>query len=267
MRMLSPRPAPAVPRALPAPTGGGLPGAVRAEWTKLRSLRSPYICLSAGALLTVVFTFYYGSIARINDHPVQPLGNAAVASVVLVQFAVVVLAMVAVTSEYTTGSVRSSLLWVPVRRHVLLAKSLVAGVVGFGAGLLYAVLGMAVAWPSFDGHASFDAAEATAQALAMAAVLALTAVLSVGVSFALRNAAGALSALFGLLSALPALCVGLGGTFLLTVDSYLPQTAGGHFMLGDGGAPYPRWAGLLIVAAWAAVAQLAGRALLVRRDA
>ncbi|MET9604182.1 ABC transporter permease [Streptomyces sp. NPDC006512] len=249
------------------PAGGGLAGAVAAEWAKLWSLRTPYVCLLAGTLLTVVFTFYYGSIARINDKPVQPLGNAPVSSVMLVQFVIVVLAMLMVTSEYGTGSIRTSLLWVPVRHRVQLAKSLVAAGVSFAAGVLYTVLGMAVAWIPFRGHASFDASEAAAQTLAVGVYCALTAVLTVGAAFALRTAAGTLSAVFVVLSVLPSMCTALGGPFLLAVNEYLPQTSGGHFMLGSGSGPHPPSVGLLIVVAWTAATHLAGRFVLRRRDA
>ncbi|MFI1284252.1 ABC transporter permease [Streptomyces sp. NPDC020858] len=245
---------------------GGLVGAIGAEWTKLWSVRAPYACLLAGLLLTGVFTYYYGSLARINDKPIQPLGNAPVSSVVLGQFVIVVLAMTTVTGEYATGSVRTSLQWVPVRHRMQLAKAVVAAVVAFAAGVLFAVLGMAVAWTSFRGHAVFDPATAISQVLAMGLYCALTAVLTVGVSFALRAGAGTLSALFVLIFALPAMCTALGGPFLLTVHDYLPQTAGSHFMLADGRAPYPTVAAILIVLAWTAAAHLAGRFVLRRRD-
>ncbi|MFD6973241.1 ABC transporter permease [Streptomyces sp. NPDC059949] len=262
------RTAPVASSASSASSAGlvGLVGAIGAEWTKLWSVRAPYACLLAGLLLTGVFTFYYAALARINDQPIQPLGNAPVSSVVLGQFVIVVLAMTTVTGEYATGSVRTSLQWVPVRHRMQLAKAVVAAVVAFAAGVLFAVLGMAVAWTPFRGHAVFDPATAIPQALAMGLYCALTAVLTVGVSFALRAAAGTLAALFVLIFALPALCTALGGPFLLTVHDYLPQTAGSHFMLADGRAPYPTVAALLIVLAWTAAAHLTGRFVLRRRD-
>ncbi|MFF3013542.1 ABC transporter permease [Streptomyces sp. NPDC057939] len=247
--------------------GGGFGGAVGAEWAKLWSLRTPYVCLLVGFLLTGVFTYYYGAVARINDKPVQPLGNAPVSSVMLGQFTVIVMAMVMVTSEYGTGSIRSSLLWVPVRHRVQLAKALVAAAVAFAAGISFSVLGMAVARIPFRGHASFDAAEAAGQTLAVGAYCALVAVLTVGTAFVVRTAAGALSAVFVLVSVLPSICTGLGGEFLLAVNDHLPQTSGGHFMLGADGAPYPRPVGLLIMVAWTGAAHLAGRLVLRRRDA
>ncbi|MEU7075124.1 ABC transporter permease [Streptomyces narbonensis] len=171
-------------------TAGGFAGAVASEWTKLWSVRTPYLCLVAGLVMTGVFTFYYASIARINEYPVQPVGNAAASSAVLVQFAVVVLAMVTVASEYSTGSVRASLLWVPRRHLVQAAKALVAGAVAFVAGTACAVMGMAVAWGPFGGRASFEAGTAVGQVLAVGLYQALVAVLTVGVAFATASSRG-----------------------------------------------------------------------------
>lgn len=153
----------APPRAVSPGRGtpDGFAGAVACEWTKLWSVRAPYLCLLAGLTMTGVFTSYYASIARINGHPVEPVGNAAASSAVLVQFAVVVLATVAVTSEYSTGSVRASLLWVPRRHRVQAAKALVVGVVAFVAGTVFAVVGTAVAWGPFGGRASLRPARSS----------------------------------------------------------------------------------------------------------
>ncbi|MFI2619172.1 ABC transporter permease [Streptomyces sp. NPDC018584] len=247
-------------------TGGGLLGAVAAEWGKLWTTRTPYVCMAVGVGLTAVFAFYYGSIARINDEPVQAVGKAPIASVILLQFIVVVLAMTTVTSEYATGSIRTSLQWVPVRHRVQLAKAAVTGAVSFVGGVLLGALGMAVAWVPFRGHASFETGEAVAQLLSIGAYLALIAVLSVGVAFVCRSAVGALASLFFLLAGLPFVLLGPGSEVLRKINDALPQSAGDHFMTGDGD-PYPSLVGLLIVLSWAVAAHLIGLAVLRRRDA
>ncbi|MEU6981278.1 ABC transporter permease [Streptomyces sp. NPDC046371] len=246
---------------------GGFAGAVACEWTKLWSVRASSLCLLAGLVVTAVFTFYYASISRINEHPVQPAGNAVAASVVVTQFAVVVLAAVAVTSEYSTGTMRSSLLWVPRRHRVQAAKALVAGAVASLAGAVYTVVGTAVAWPAFEGRASFDAGTAVGQILAIGGYQALVAVLTVGVAFAARHPAGVLSVLAGLLWALPSVLLGLGSDALAAVNDALPYGAGSHLMRSGGDAPYSSATALLIVAAWTAVAHITGRYVLRRRDA
>ncbi|MFF9017426.1 ABC transporter permease [Streptomyces sp. NPDC014870] len=258
-------------QAVSGPAGrgapGGFAGAIASEWTKLWSVRAPYLCLLAGLAITGVFTYYYASISRINDDPIQPVGNAAASSAVLVQFAVVVLATVAVTSEYSTGSVRASLLWVPRRDRVQAAKALVAAVVAFVAGTVFAVMGTTVAWVAFDGRASFDAGQSLRQVLAVGLYQALVAVLTVGVAFATRHAAGALSLLLTLLWALPSVLLGLGGPALADVNDHLPYGSGDHFMRVGSEAPHAPLTAVLVVAAWAAAAHLTGLYVLRRRDA
>ncbi|MFF5970098.1 ABC transporter permease [Streptomyces sp. NPDC012769] len=262
---------PAAPGTAPdAPgrrTTDGLAGAIASEWTKLWSVRAAWLCLSAGLAITGVFAYYYASISRINGHPVQPVGNAAAASAVVSQFAVVVMATVAVTSEYTTGTVRAALLWVPRRHRVHAAKALVTALVAFLGGSVSAVVGTAVAWGAFDGRASFDAATVLGQTLAVGVYQALIAVLTVGVAFATRHPAGALSILVTLLWGLPSIFLGLGGETLAAVSDRLPHGAGDHFMRAGTAAPYATATAVLIVAAWAAAAHAAGLYVLRRRDA
>lgn len=246
---------------------GGFAGAIACEWTKLWSVRAPFLCLLAGLAITGVHTFYYASIARINDHPIEPVGNAAASSAVLTQFVFVILATVAVTSEYSTGSVRAALLWVPRRHRVQVAKVLVVAAVSFVAGSVYAVVGAAVAWGAFDGRASFEAGTALRQVLSVGLYQALVAALAVGAAFATRHPAGALSVLVALLWALPSVLLGLGGPALAAVNDYLPHGAGDHFVRVGAEAPYPSVTAILIVAAWAAAAHLAGLYVLRRRDA
>lgn len=260
-------PPPGAPGAPGRGTPGGFAGAVAGEWTKLWSVRAPYLCLLAGLAITGVFTYYYASIARINEHPVQPAGNAAASSAILVQFTVVVLATVAVTSEYATGSVRASLLSVPRRHRVHAAKALVAAVVAFVAGTAFAIVGTAVAWTGFGGRASFEAGPTVLQVLAVGLYYALVAVLTVGVAFATRHPAGALSILATLLWALPSILLGLGGPALADLNDQLPHGAGEHFMRPAADAPHGPVPAVLIVAAWAVAAHLIGLYVLRRRDA
>ncbi|MFJ3876414.1 ABC transporter permease [Streptomyces sp. NPDC090077] len=246
---------------------GRFAGELACEWTKLRSVRAPWLALLAGLVITGVFTFYYASIARINEQPVQPVGNAAAASAVVTQFAFVVMAAVAVTSEYTTGTVRASLLWVPRRHRVLAAKAVVTGTVALLGGAVSAAVGAAVAWGAFGGRASSAAGTVLGQVLAVGVYQGLVAVLTVGVAFATRHPAGALSVLGALLWALPSVFLGLGGETLAAVNDHMPYGAGDHFMRAGAAAPYSSVTALLIVAAWTAAAYAAGLYVLRRRDA
>ncbi|MFB7215315.1 ATP-binding protein [Streptomyces sp. NPDC056255] len=106
----------------------------------------------------------------------------------------------------------------------------------------------------FDGRASFAVGPSLRQFLAVGLYEALVAVLGVGVAFATRHPAGALSILVTLLWALPSILLGLGGPTHSDVNDRLPHGAGGHFMRLGGRGTVRAGDGGLIVAAWAAAA-------------
>lgn len=184
----------------------------------------------------------------------QSIVDPAAASVSLAQFAVIALAMLVITSEYSTGAIRSTLRAVPVRGRVLLAKAGVAAAVASGAGLVLAAAGLFAARLGLRDYAVVDNGDAAAAAVRIAAYLGLVAILSVGMGAALRSAVGTLSAVLVLL-------VGLSMVVPEPVSDYLPGVAGASFV-SDGDVT-----GGLILVVWTAAVLAAGHAVLRRRDA
>ncbi|GAA0943371.1 ABC transporter permease [Actinocorallia libanotica] len=104
---------------------------LRSEWLKLRTVRSTWWCLGAAAVLVPVFGALTASSVDAAEAAAQPRAWLAedgfdplepLAAVLLAQFAFGVLGVLAVTSEYSTGQIHSSLLAVPQRRRLLMAK-------------------------------------------------------------------------------------------------------------------------------------------------
>lgn len=114
---------------------------LHAEWGKLCSLRSPWACLLAAVLLVpgtaytlannVTYDIDQGRApAGLSTPPLEILGSS-------LQFGLamfIAFAMLAITSEYVTGSVRSTLLAQPRRWRVLLAKTAVVTVAAAAVG-------------------------------------------------------------------------------------------------------------------------------------
>jgi ABC-2 type transport system permease protein len=132
---------------------------------------------------------------------------------------------------------------------------------------------MALAAAVKDGHGlptSFAGAFTTA--FGMGGYFALLGLLCAGVGWALRSAAGTLVTVIVVLVPLPLIVASLG---LPDLVPYFPGIAGVNAMVEAGQpnpitqsvAPYAPWVGLLICAAWAGVALLAGIGVLRRRDA
>lgn len=252
---------------------GGLPGAVASEWTKFWSVRATWWCLVGATALMSFYSTLSAIAQRVGDEPQGAHTIALGGGFYLAQFAVIAVATLFVTSEYAGGGIRSTLLWTPVRARVVLAKAAVVAPVLFATGVLLSCAGMALASVVMDGHGlptSFEAGFTVASGTG--GYFALLGLLCTGIGWALRSAAGTLVSVIVLLVPLPLIVASLG---LPEAMPYFPGIAGVNAMVEAGrpnpitmsAAPYAPWVGLLICAAWAAAALLAGTAALRRRDA
>ncbi|GAA2148520.1 ABC transporter permease [Actinomadura napierensis] len=254
-------------------TGGGLPGAVAAEWTKLWSVRSTWWGLAGAAALMGLMSLILASSTVSNntneiasdDQGVVSVSGVAVSSLDMVQFVVVAVAILVITGEYATGSIRSTLQWVPRRGRMLVAKAAVLAGVMLPAGVVLSVLGTAVAGPVLGEWGRSRAVVVVDDALQMGVYLALVSLLVLGVGAMLRSTAGTLTTAFLFLLVVPMLLVNAGSSVGRHVADALPSTAGRYLMTGDG--PYPEAVGAAILAAWTAAALWGGVLVLRRRDA
>jgi len=205
---------------------------IRSEWTKLRSLPSTVWCLVTTVALVVGVGLAYATL-RVARPPADPstFDPAAVslAGVQSAQFAIGVLGVLLMTGEYATGSIRVSLAAVPRRLPLLWGKAVTFGI----TTLVLSVPAVLVAF--FAGQSILSAdhleiglgAPGVARAV-LGSALFLTAVglLGLGLGAVLRNTAGGISALFGLLFA-PQLVLGLLPESMSDAAyRYLPTPAG-----------------------------------------
>ncbi|NDU78027.1 ABC transporter permease [Actinomadura sp. DSM 109109] len=257
-----------------AETGGGWRGAVAAEWTKLWSVRSTWWGLaSAVALMAgMAFTLATSTVSNnTNALPGDDLGVVSVSGVAvgaldMVQFVVLALAILAVTGEYATGSIRATLQWVPPRGRMLGSKAAVVAAVAFPLGAVLNAAGTVVAGPVLGRWGRLGTGEFAVDALQSGVYLALVSVLVLALGAMLRGTAAALTTAFLFLMVVPMLLAGGDGTGLARrVSDSLPSSAGRYFMSGDG--PYPQAAGLAILVAWTAAALVGAVVVLRRRDA
>ncbi|MFI7607514.1 ABC transporter permease subunit [Micromonospora sp. NPDC049366] len=258
----------------PATRSGSFAGTVAAEWTKLWSVRSTWWTLLAALLLTAATAgqlAIYAANANTNDDPADDVGVVTVGSILagaveLTQYAVLALGLLAITSEFTSGTIRTTLQCTPSRGRVLLAKAVVAGAVTFGVGLVLGGVGVLVAGPVLGRWGTTPAGGTARDVLAMAAYLALVGVLALGLGAALRSAVLTLTVLVATLMVVPLSLQEPDITVLTRIADGFPGVAGGHFLAGDTD-PYPPVVGLLLLAGWAVAALALGRAALRRRDA
>jgi ABC-2 type transport system permease protein len=243
----------------------GVTEAVRAEWGKIWSLRAPWLCIAGAAVLTVVTAYSLGNDFAYDVDRGQQQGSATTMPIVdalgpgvqLGALALVALAMIVVTSEYSTGLIRSTLLARPRRGEVLAGKTIVAAAIGLVAGAVVAAAGWVATDFALGSHVA-PAASGPEVVARVAVVAAADCALTVALGAMLRSGVGTLTVAFVLVVGLDVLSPPVG--------AYTPAGAALAFISSDG-SRYPSWVGALVVLLWAAAAQVAGAALLRRRDA
>lgn len=239
-----------------------------AELLKLHTARS-MIAASVTAALLVVLVGAFAAVGLIVQEGVgaDPLGGA-LTGVSAASFAVMALGVLAVTSEYATGTVKPSFAAVPRRSRLVLGK---AAAVGVTVGVLasFAQLTTFLIAQAITATADIPLsllAPGVARTLAGSA-LYLTGIALLGVAFGwlLRNTTGALAALIGVLVIPSLIVLLLPASIGAAVAPYLPGNAGTAIMqLEPGGllSPAPAVAvflGYVTVALIAAVLAVRGR--------
>jgi ABC-2 type transport system permease protein len=233
-----------------------------AEWVKLRSVRSTYGSLVAAVVVTVAIAALAAWAITTDDQPnPAPATQLATVGASLGQFGLVALAALAITGEFATGGIRTTLAATPARWAVLTAKAAVVGAVTFPAGLVATALATLTASTILgigtDGIATVS--------VRSAAALTLTGVLVVGLGAVMRSAAGTITTAVAVLFAPPILGAIVSNDLVTTVLDYLPAgltTA----LVGGGGERYSPQVAAVLLGAWAVAALAAGVVALHRRD-
>ena len=128
-------------RLLPPETGrAGFADALRSEFTKIRSTRSTYwtlfalivVCIGIGALASAGTASHPNGISTAGFDATQQ----SLAGLYVGQLVIAVLGALTITSEYTTGMIRTSLTVQPRRGVVFAAKAVVFAVVTLITGLI-----------------------------------------------------------------------------------------------------------------------------------
>jgi ABC-2 type transport system permease protein len=202
---------------------------VRSEWVKLTTLRSTTITFAAAVVSMVGFGMLVSWVTVLDWDGMTPARRASVtveeqvlSGRYLAQLAIGVVGVMAITGEYATGMIRATLAAVPRRLPVLWAKHGVYAVVTLVLMLVASFAsffaGNAVLAERWDFHLS----DSGVLRCVFGAAFSLTAVCLLGTAlgFILRNTAGAISTLFGILMILP-----VAGEFLPALGAYLPTSA------------------------------------------
>ena len=254
---------------------------LRAEWTKLRTSPGTTWLLLAVIAVTVAVSAAAAASARClaagcGEDP----GKITLTGIDLGQAAVAIVAVLAVSTEYSTGMIRTTLAAMPGRVRLLAAKAAVVTALILAAGALAAAGSLLAGWLILPGHGFTGAHGFAPLTLADGPVLRATAgsvlylaligLLSLGAATAVRDSAVAIGLVLGVLYLIPVVAAVVTNA---TVQRHLlqaaPMTSGLDIQATTGlrALPLSPWQGLAVLAAWAAGALLAGGLLLRLRDA
>jgi ABC-2 type transport system permease protein len=255
---------------------------MHAEWTKLRTMPGTIWLLAATIVLTVAVSTAATAATRCPSGIACPVDvtKLSLTGVEFGQAVVAILGVLTISSEYGTGMIRTTLTAMPRRPAVLAAKAAIVSGLVLAAGTI-AVAGSLLAGRlilpgnGFTAARGFPLESLTHGPVLRAAAgsvlyLALIALLSLGIATVLRDSAVAIGVVLALLYLFPIVAaVATDPQWQRHLEQVGPMTAGLAIQatIGLRSLAISPWAGLGVLAAWAAGALLVGGLLLRMRDA
>jgi ABC-2 type transport system permease protein len=272
------------------------------EWTKLRSVRSTWICLviiviagiGLSALISNLEAGRWNTITlaeRANFDPVR----FSQAGIFISQFVVGVLGALVVTSEYSTGMIRTTLTTVPHRLNVLFSKKAVLGLVILVVGEFTAFASFFVSQLVLVAHGGKTLptnatilSQVTAKSIPVVSIsspgvfravalsglyLVILALIAMSIGFIVRSTAGAISLFVGVLLVIPLIINILPSSISNHIEPYLPSNLGLAMVVvatkktDFAGTLLGPWHAFIILVIYAVIVMVIGGWLLQRRDA
>lgn len=274
----SARPAPAPP---PAARRAGFGHVLLSEWTKIRSVRSTVwsmillvvLTLGITILITAITSAQWNKIGAASRAQIRldPTSGMLDAGVQFGQLTIVVLGVLVITSEYSTGVIRASLLAVPRRLPMLAAKGSVFTAITLVLGEIVMFASFFIGAAILHSHVpvSLSSPNVTRAVVGGGLYLAVLGLFALSIGALVRHTAGAITGTIAFVIVLEPLSALIPGTWGDHIHDYLPTVAGrliiqtaqtSHQVLSA-------WQGFGVFCLWTAVLLVAAAVLLMRRDA
>jgi len=257
-------------------------GLLAAEWTKIRSVRSTLWTLLVFVVVAIGFSALVATVIsntwkNPGTHPnhitlvTDPTAVLFGAVFGLGQLAMCVLGVIVISSEYSTGAIRSSLLAVPRRIPMLTAKALIFGLLDFVVSAITVFAVFFITTAILRSHISITLSTTGVARACIGGILYLTVLglFSLAIGGLIRHTAGAIATVIALVLVVPPLISLIPGTIANHIHGYLPTIAGTLVaqtsqQSGDVLSP---WQGFGVFCIWTAVLLAACGYLLMHRDA
>jgi ABC-2 type transport system permease protein len=254
--------------------------ALRAEWTKVRTLAGTWWLLLAVIALTAAVGAGAATAATCQAAGCgQDPARIALSGIDLSQAVVAILAVLAISGEYSSGMIRTTFTAMPRRSTVLAAKAVVVtglALAAGAAGVLASALAGRLILPGRGftptrGYPPLSLASGPDLRAAAGSVLylALIALLALGVAAAVRDSAVSIGLVLGLLYLFPVIGSALNPHWSRQLQQIGPMSAGLYIQATADlrALPLTPWQGLGVLAVWATGALLIGGLALRLRDA
>jgi ABC-2 type transport system permease protein len=253
---------------------------LRSEWTKFWSVRSTIwtfvslvvVTIGISALLCLAVAANWSNIKPADRLQIDPVSQS-LSGIFLGQMAIIVLGALTISSEYSTGGIRTTLTAVPQRLRLLGAKALVLAVVAFAAGLVtmfpsfwlgQRVLSTAHADPPIQ--VSLGDPNVLRAVIGGALYVAACGLLGLALGALLRHTAGAITSAIGIVFILPIVANFLPGTWGDNVGKVLNAGSAISNTRHVDGQLAP-WTGYAVFSLWWVVLLAFAAILIRRRDA
>lgn len=240
---------------------------IRSEFRKLTSLRSPWLLLAAGPLIVAAgITGLVESGGNVHDPAVQ---RAALAHIGLAAILTLIFGILAIAGEYRHGTITDTFLSFPVRGRVVTAKLAVYALVGAAAGLVSAVVAVAVtaAWWAAKGSTfQLSAGDTWRTVAGGVAVNVAFAAIGVGLGALVRNVVAAVAAALAWIALIEGIAGQLLGSSLARWLPFSASEALGRTSMFGSARLLPQWGGALVLLGYAAAFAAAAAVTTLTRD-
>jgi ABC-type transport system involved in multi-copper enzyme maturation permease subunit len=249
---------------------------LHSEWIKLWSVRSTAWALFGLFIVTVGISALaaWGTASNL-DKTVGPVDatNVSLGGILFGQLALAVLGVLIITTEYSTGGIKSSLTAVPQRLRLLAAKAIVFIVVGFVVGLATCFASFYSGMTFFSGtqyHQAITDPHVLRAVVGGALFLVASGLLGFAIGTLLRHTAGAITISVALLFIAPLVLSTIPVDVVRTINEYFLGSAGQQVLTTVkplGGHVLGPWVGYIVFTVEWAFLLLVGGGLMKRRDA
>jgi ABC-type transport system involved in multi-copper enzyme maturation permease subunit len=262
-------------------TEPGFRAALSSEWTKLRSVRTTWIVVSLGIGLSIGFSALialvsglthdsWGNDVREAFDPVLTTNSGSLFGCILL----IVLGVTAVTSEYSSGMIRTTFIGNPRRNQVFAAKATVVAMVALAIAVI-SIPGMFLVSQPIFGYYGLETASITDGDTARTLITILLtqaliyAIIPFSIAWLLRSAASAITVSIGFLW-LPWMIGPIVPTWVkANVLRYLPDVSANSLSgitKADAAQYLSQTPAIMVIAIWLVGSLLAAAVILNRRD-